>query len=140
MFEGCDCRVCDARPLQSSNCLLPCLICCLGRLLHVQLCRGFVLVIKSVEVGGEGCFNDCGQASFQGLLRQTISFDSILDRSLDARFGYECTHVRWSRAVSRSLVSNSRACAECHAVFREARSRSRDRCPTPPWISAARCS
>ena len=98
--------------------------CCLGRLLNVQLCCGFIHVIKSVEVGGEGCFNDCGQASYQALLQQKTSCDSILDPCLDARFACsECTLVRRSRDVSRSLVSSSSlACAWCglrHTVFRE---------------------
>ena len=82
----------------------------------------FVLVIKSVKVGGEGCFNDCGQACFQEVLRQKTSCDPVLDHCLDARFGcYECSQVRRSRDVSRCFVPDSRlACAECglrHAVF-----------------------
>ena len=124
MFDGCDCRVWDTGTLETSNGLLSRLVCGPGRLLNVQRCCGFVLVIKSVEIGGDGCFNDCGQASFEGLLRQETSCDSILDDCLDARFGcYDCSQVRRSRDVSRSLVANSKlACAECglyHAIFRE---------------------
>ena len=96
-FEGSQCRVCDTGPLQSSNCLLPCLFCCLGRLLNIQLCHGFVLVIESVNAGGKGCFDNRGKASFQVVLRQKASSDCILDRCMDARLGcYECSQVRRS--------------------------------------------
>ena len=105
MFEGGDCWVCDAKPLQTFNCLLSRFFRCLGRLLGVRLCCGFVLVVQSIEVNGEGCFDDCGQASFQGLLREKTSCNSILGHSLVVRFGCcECTLARWSRDVSRSLA------------------------------------
>ena len=59
MFEGCHCRVCDAGSLHSSSCLLSSLVCCLDRLLNVQLCRGFIFTINGAEAGGSGCF--CSQ-------------------------------------------------------------------------------
>ena len=66
VFEGCDYRISDAGPLQSSTCLLPSLVCCLGRLLNVQFCRGFIFIINGAEIGGGGCFNDRCKASLQG--------------------------------------------------------------------------
>ena len=105
--------VCDARPLQPSNGLLPRFVCCLGRLLNVQLCRGFVLTNRGSEVGGDCCVDDRGQASLQRLLVWQTTCDSILDHSWDTRFGcFQCP-----------LVSNPRlTCAECglrHPVLRE---------------------
>ena len=110
-----ECRVCDAGSLQSSTCLLRSLVCCLGRLLNVQLCRGFVFNTKGAETGGGGCFNDRCKASLQGLFRQKASCDSILYHRLDVGLGCdECSQVCRSRDVSRSFVADSRlACAEC---------------------------
>ena len=68
MFEGCDGRFVTFGPLQSSNCLLPSFVCCLSRLLNIQLCRGLIFIIKGAEVGGGGCFDDRGMASLQGVL------------------------------------------------------------------------
>ena len=110
--------------LQPSSGLLPRFVCCLG--LNVQLCRGSVLIIKSSEVGGDGCFDDCGQASFQGLLQEKARGGRVLYHRLDARSGWcECSLMRQSRDVSRSLIPDSGlACAECdlrHTVLRETR-------------------
>ena len=68
MTEGCDGRVCDAWSLESSNCLLPSFVCCLSRLLDVQLCRGLIFVIKDAEIGGGGCFDDRGKAGLRWVL------------------------------------------------------------------------
>ena len=87
MFQGCDGRVCDAWSLQSSNCLLPSFVCCLSRLLNIQLRRGLIFIIKGAEVNGGGCFNNRGRASLQGLLWQKASPDCVLDHRLDARLG-----------------------------------------------------
>ena len=66
VFEGSDGWVCDARPLQSFNCLLPCLFHCLGCLLDIQLCRSLILVIKGAEIGGGSCCNHCGKRVSRG--------------------------------------------------------------------------
>ena len=90
MFQRRYCRVCDAGSLQTSNGLLPRLVCCLGRLLNLQLCRGAIIVVKGA--GGGCCFENRGKASFRGLLRQKASCDCILDQCLDARLGCdECS-------------------------------------------------
>ena len=47
----------------ASNDLLSRFVCCLGRLLDVQFCRGSVFEIKGAEAGAGGCFNNCGQTS-----------------------------------------------------------------------------
>ena len=76
------------------------------------------------QVGGGCCFENRGKASSRGSLRQKASCDCILDQCLDARLGCDDgSQVRWSRGVSRSLVTDSGlACVECglrHAVLRE---------------------
>ena len=58
MFKGSDGRVCDASPLQSSNCLLPSFVCCLSCLLHIQLCRCLLIIVRCAEIGGGGCLDD----------------------------------------------------------------------------------
>ena len=90
VLEGCDCRVCGAGSLWTSNCFPPRFFRCLGRFLNAQLCRDSILVIKGAEVGGKGCFNNCDQASLQGVLRWKASRDCVLDHCLDARLGCSC--------------------------------------------------
>ena len=70
--------------------------------------RSSVFAIEGFEVGGGGCFDDSGKASFRGLCRQKASCDCILYHRLDARFGcHECSQVSYSGL----------ACAEC-GLFR----------------------
>ena len=93
MFEGCEGSVCDAWSLQSSCCLLPSFVCCLSRLLNIELCRGLIFINKGAEVGGGGCFDDRNKASQY----------CVLEHCLDARLGCcEGAQVCWSRDVSRS--------------------------------------
>ena len=49
--------------------------------LNVELGRSLVFAIEGFEVGGGGCLNDSGKASFQ-----EASHNCILHRRLDARF------------------------------------------------------
>ena len=62
-----DGRVGDAGPITPVDCLLPRLVCCLGRLLTWPRLR---LLIEGSEVGGGGCFNDHVEANPQGPLQQ----------------------------------------------------------------------
>ena len=106
------------------DCLLPRFLCCLGRFLNIQLCRGLVFVIQGVEVGGGGCLDDLGKARLQDLLREKACPNCVSDHGLDARFG--CDESPWMcrcSDVPRSFELNSRlASAEgrlCHAVLCE---------------------
>ena len=130
MFEGCDGRVCDQA--------LPSFVYCLSRLLNTQLCRGFVFIIKGSEVGGDGCFDDCGQASLLGCCcgRPAVTPSCVTTwmRGLAAMMG---SQVRRSRDLSRSLVPDSSvACVKLSS--KPGNRRSRERCPTSTKISAAR--
>ena len=115
MFQGCDGRVCDVWSLQSSNCLLPSFVCCLSRLLNIQLCRGLFIVVK----GAEKCGSGVSMTAVRRVSRwcsgrrpaQTASWISAWMRGLAAA---------WSRNVTRSFVPDSSAeCCLRQTVLRE---------------------
>ena len=126
MFEGCDGRVGDAWSLQSSNCVLPSFVCCLGCLLDIQLRRSLIIVIKSAEICGGGCFDNNGEVRLQDLLWEKACPDCVSDHSQDAQFGCDASSQTCRCSdVSSSFEPNSRqASAEgrlCHAVLCETR-------------------
>ena len=92
VFEGCDGRICDARSLQSSNCL--------GCLLNVQLCSGLLIVVKSAEIGGGGCLDDLREAR---LPAQTASWIIALMRGLAAMRAPRCACAAMSRALLKPI-------------------------------------
>ena len=124
MFEGCDGRVCDAWPLQASNCLLPSFVCYLGLLLNVQLCSGLLVTVECAETVWRWRSRE---TRLQDLLREKARPELCLGSYLqDARFGCdESSQVCKSSDVSLSLEPNSGpASTECRlyrAVLRETR-------------------
>ena len=68
MFEGCDGWLCDARSVQSPNCLRPSFVCCLGCLLNIQLRRCLLISVEYAEVGGGTCLDDLREARLQEML------------------------------------------------------------------------
>ena len=86
------------------------------------------------RVGGGGCFNDRGKASFQGVFRQKASQDCVLDHWLGARLGslVGLPGVLEPRCLAL-FCTRGLACAECGlylAVFRETRGQ-----PLQRWLS-----
>ena len=82
-----DGRVGDAGPITPVDCLLPRLVCCLGRLGRLLTWPRLRLLIEGSEVGGGGCFNDHVEANPQGRCSRKASGDRVLDNCLDARSG-----------------------------------------------------
>ena len=121
-------------PCNPPTVCLPCLLCCLGRLLNVQLCRGFVLVIKSVEVGG-GLFHRLQPGEFpRGCFgrRPAVAPSWIIAwmRGLTAVGAPKCAGAATSRALLYPIPDSalSVACVTLSSV-KPGKSRSRDRWP-----------
>ena len=103
--KGSDGQVCDARSVQSTDCLLPSFVCRLGCFLNIQLRRCLLNTVKRAEVGGGSCLDHLREACLQDLLREKVCSDCVSDPSLDARFGCdESSQVCRSSDVSRSFL------------------------------------
>ena len=62
MFQGCSGLACGTRSLQSRDSLLPGFVCCLSRLLNIQLPCGLIFIIEDAEMSGGGCYPGNAQA------------------------------------------------------------------------------
>ena len=92
-----------------------------------------VVVVVAPEVSGNACFNDCGQASLQGLLLLP-SWIIAWMVGLAAMSAPRCAGAAILRALLKPIQDGLALSVSCVILrsVKPGKSRSRDRCPSSP--------